>query len=153
MKILVGLALFLSVSAMAEPVSTTWPSRGTKVTCGGDVDGQPMKFHVVAEHELLGGESLNNRILLYVDLHKPGRVRWVISDTVSDEQYQKREEVLAKLPKDDSNFVRDLTASRQTDIYTGMTEGFVTMMTTTRTGQSMSISCQETPIPGAPVTE
>jgi|GEM_PF-6699431 len=153
MKYAIALVLLFSFAALADSASTTWPTRGTKVTCGGDVDGQPMKFHVVAESALLAGESVNNRILIYIDLRKPAQVRWLISDAVTDEQYQKREAVLAKLPKEDSDFVRALTATRQTEMYMGMTDGYITMFTTARTGQTMSISCQETAIPGAPVTE
>jgi hypothetical protein len=136
------LLLTWGILSFAEPASIVWPTRNTKVVCGGDVDGRPLQMRVVIANELLAGESENGRILIYIDLHKPAQVRWVFSDTLTDDQYAKREAALAKLSTDEANLLRALTGTRETDLYMGMTDGFVTLRTTSK-GQSMSVSCQE----------
>lgn len=134
------LALF-SAPAMADSASIEWPSRNSKVVCGGMVDQTSLKMSVVTA-DLLKGESDSGRALVFISLSKPGRVRFVLANGLTDAEYEKREAILEKLPKEDAALMRKLTMSHQSDIYMGLTEGFVHYETASGE-RSLSLSCRE----------
>jgi hypothetical protein len=146
-------SLISTVPVVSSSASANWPTRGTLVTCGGMVDRQPLNMRVVVADEVLAADSGDGRALIYIDLHKPAQVRWLIADGMSDQEYEKREMILAKLSADDADQIRKLSASRQTDLYTGMTDGFITLRVQSPSGKSLDLSCQETRAPGGAVTE
>lgn len=142
-------------AVISSSASANWPTRGTRVTCGcgGMVDLQPLNMRVVIPDEVLSAESGDGRALIYIDLHKPAQVRWLIADGMSDQEYERREMILAKLSPEEADQIRKLSSNRQTDLYTGMTEGFVTLRVQSPSGKSLDLSCQETTVPGGVVTE
>lgn len=143
----------MSSSAFAGSAEVNWYSRGTYVICGGMVDGETLNVRVSVPNEVLAAESPDHRALIFIDLHKPAQVRWMISDGMSDEDYEKREAIVAKLPADEAQLIRKISENRVTDLYSGMTNGFVTLKTSTKSGRSVDLSCQELPAPGGVVTE
>jgi hypothetical protein len=133
-------------SAKADALSMDWPTRNSKVICGGIVDGETLNMRVSVPGEVMTAESSNGRILIFVDLHKPGQVRWTFSDAMSDDEYEKREAIAKKLTPDEATLIRALTKGRQTDLYMGFTDGIVHLHTTFG-DRAMSMSCQEIPNP------
>ena len=140
-----GIAL-MPFTARAEAISIDWPTRNSKVICGGIVDGETLSMRISVPGEVMTAQSSNERILIYVDLHKPGQVHWLFTDTMSDEQYEKREAAIKKLSPEEASLIRELTKGRQNEIYMGLTDGYVHMLTTFG-NRSMSMSCQEIPNP------
>jgi len=100
----------------ADSVFVPWPLRHTNVVCGGTVDGVDLKMRVSVAGEVLKAESDNGRILIFVDLHKEGQVRWLISEVAKEK--------------------------RTVDLHMGMTDGFVDM-NSTADDHTFSMSCQE----------
>ena len=133
-----------SNSARADAISMDWPTRNSKVICGGIVDGETLNMRISVPGEVMTAESSNGRILIYVDLHKPGQVRWIFTDAMSDDEYDKREAIAKKLTPDEATLIRALTKGRQTDLYMGFTDGIVHLLTTFG-DRAMSMSCQEIP--------
>lgn len=64
---------------------------------------------------------------------------------MTDADYEKRQAVLAKLSKEDAELMQNLTSSRRSDIYMGMTDGFTHLRVESGT-KFLSLSCQETPV-------
>jgi hypothetical protein len=106
----------------------------------------------VTKGELLAAESADGRVLIYIDLHKSARVHWAMMQALSDDDYAKREAILAKLSPDDANQLRKISSTKTSEFYSGMTDGYVTWRTSSKAG-NVSLSCQEIQIPGAVVTE
>lgn len=129
-------------AAPAETASVQWPSRDSNVVCGGSADGEEMNVRVVLENELLAAESKNERLLIYIDLHKAGQARIVMAEGMTDADYEKREAALGKLDADEVAVLRKLTAGRTSDFYVGFAEGYVHFETASG-GRSLSLSCQE----------
>ena len=137
------LMVFLSFNFAHATVGTVeWAARNSKIICGGTVDDVDLNFRVVVPNELLAAESDNGRFLLYADLHKPGQVRFVFNDALTDEDSAKRDALLAKLSPEDAALVRMMTMNRQSDLYMGLTDGFVLMQSDFGT-HHLSIGCQE----------
>lgn len=127
--------------AFGQP-SVSWPSRNSKVICGGIADGEDLQIKVVVENELLKAESSNERILLYIDLHKAGQVRLAMVEALSDAELANLDAVLAKLSKEDAEALKLFRTSHTTDFYMGMTDGFV-HLTTTFGKRTFTFSCRE----------
>jgi hypothetical protein len=110
--------IFMSLLGVARADSNdiAWPTRNSKVICGGTVDGETLKVRNSVPGEVLTAESSNERILIFIDLHKPGQVRWLVSEVGAEK--------------------------RTMDLYMGMTDGFVTM-DSTADAHTFSMSCQE----------
>lgn len=143
LAILVGsFVLSLASFAHAQDVAVAWPSRNSVVICGGTADRLDLKMRVVIENELLAAEADNGRALIYIDLHKPGQARVVTLDGLSDEEFEKREVILAKLSPEDREFLKLLASPRQSDFYVGFYDGFFHLDTMQGT-RSISFSCQE----------
>jgi hypothetical protein len=136
-----ALAIFTTAAAQAEPASLPWPSRNSDVICGGTVDGETLAMRVSTD-DVLAAESVTGRIMVYVDLHRPGQVRWLIADVLGDDDYDQRQELLKKLTAEDADLIRKITAGRQIDIYAGLTDGIVHLRTDFGK-RSFSLSCQE----------
>jgi hypothetical protein len=128
--------------AHAENPSVEWPARNSKVICGGIVDGDDLEMKVVVANELLKAESKNERVLLYVDLHKAGQVRLVMVDALNDAELAKLDAILAKLSPEDASLMSAFRSSHVTDFYMGMTDSFV-HLTSAFGKRSFSFSCQE----------
>jgi hypothetical protein len=142
-----GFALFFAISpsiAKADALSIDWPIRNSKVICGGIVDGETLNMRISVPGEVMTAESSNGRILIFVDLHKPGQAHWIFTDAMSDDEYDKREAITKKLTPDEAALIRALTKGRQTDLYMGFTDGIVHLRTTFG-DRAMSMSCQEIP--------
>ena len=137
-----GLALSLSSFAHANTETIDWPSRNSKVVCGGRVDGEDLKLHIVTAGEIMGGESVNGRILLYVDLHKAGQAHLLISDALTDAEYDKRQAILAKLSPEDAELFQKITKTRVIELYSGFIDGIV-QFDINYADRSLSLSCQE----------
>jgi hypothetical protein len=152
MKTFLYFTLVLGMNAFADTASFDWPERGTTVTCGGVVDGQDLKMWVVTKDGLLSGQSVDERFLVYIDLSKTSRVHWVMMNSLSDDDYAKREAILTKLSPEDADQLRKISSTQQTEFYMGMTDGYATWRTNSKAG-GVSLSCQEVQIPGATVTE
>jgi hypothetical protein len=108
-------ALFLR-PVHADSVFVPWPMRHSRVVCGGTVDGINLDVRISIAGEVLKAESDSGRILIFVDLHKEGQVRWVISEVAKEK--------------------------RTVDLYMGMTDGYVDMSSTTD-NHTFNMSCQE----------
>ncbi|MGZ3721366.1 MAG: hypothetical protein ACXVA9_00465 [Bdellovibrionales bacterium] len=132
----------LMSNAKADTGTVAWPSRNSKVICGATVDGEALDFHVVVANELIGSQSKDERVLVYVDLHKPGQVRFVLNEAISDSEYEAREAAMAKLAPEEADLMRALTVSRQTELYAGIAEGYVHLSTIMKK-RTLSLSCQE----------
>lgn len=127
----------------SSDVWVSWPARGSKVICGGTLDGQDLKIREVLPDELLAADSESERALIYIDLHRQGQVRWVFSETMTDADYAARQALLAKLSPEEAALVKNLTANRHSDFFAGPTDaGFVHLRTDSGT-RSLSLSCQE----------
>lgn len=137
-----GLVLSVASFAHADEVSVAWPSRNSVVICGGSADQVDLKMRVVVENELLAAEADNGRALIYVDLHKPGQARVVTLDGLSDEEFEKREAILAKLSPEDREFLKALASPRQSDFYLGFYDGFI-HLDSMQGKRTLSFSCQE----------
>ena len=136
---------FLNISLQLHAAEVRWPNKGTKVTCGATVDNKTVTVKEVLPNELLKAETEDGRVLVYIDLHKESQVRWVINEAANDADYEKREAVLAKLTPEDANLIKALSHSRQYDIYTGFTDGYVHLRQDFG-DKNISLSCQETPL-------
>src|ERR1035437_3321435 len=136
-------ALIFSFTAHAESGTVSWPSRNSKVICGAMVDGESLDFHVVVPGELLGSSSKDERILLYVDLHKAGQVHLAFVEALTDDEYDQREAAMTKLSPEEAELMRALTASRQNDLYAGITPDRFVHLETIMKKRTLSVSCQE----------
>ncbi|MGE3262255.1 MAG: hypothetical protein AB7K68_10790 [Bacteriovoracia bacterium] len=146
-SLLVPLIFFLpiflwSVAARAGEAAIEWPSRNSKVVCGGTVDDEPLDLKVMAETAMLKAVSKSDRVFLFIDLHKPGQVRFLMNDSLTDQEFAMREQILAKLNPAEADLVSALFANRLSDFYTGLTEGFVHLVTAQGT-RTLNLSCQE----------
>jgi hypothetical protein len=129
--------------AHADAGSLPWYPLNKTVICGGTVDAsESLDFHTVGNAAVLGAQSKDGRIMVYVDLQKTGQVRWLINEALTDDEYDRREAVVKTLPPADADFIRSLTTTRQTQIYSGMTDHFVNLDFTAKK-RSLSLSCQE----------
>lgn len=137
-----SLGLALSSVAQAAPNSIDWPTRNSKVICGGTVDGTELNIRIVTPGELMGAESENSRILVYMDLHKPGQLHLAISDSLTDEEYDKRQAILKQLSPEDAALFQKITMTRVMEFYVGFTEG-VADLRLSYANRVMSLSCQE----------
>lgn len=147
MKMLLLISTFLLTDfAVADTASVAWPSRQSIVTCGGLADGEDLRLRVVIPNEVLAAETENGRLLIYLDLHKPGQVHIAMNDGITDEESVAREAALAKLPPDEAELLRRLSFTRHSEFYMGLTEGFAHLTISTR-ARSLSLSCKETPTP------
>ncbi len=144
-SMILAFALLTAASlAQATTASVSWPSRNSQVLCGGTVDNEDLQMRMVIENELLAGDSVNGRVLLYIDLHRPGQARVVVAEGFTDSDYEKREAALAKLSPEEAALLRGLSASRQADFYLGFSEGYF-HLTTASGERTLSLSCQEIP--------
>lgn len=141
--LLVFIALF-PLLASAQSASVEWPSRDSKVICGGTVDDEDLEVKVVVENDLLKAESNSGRLLLYIDLHKPGQVHFAMVDSLNDDETAQRDAALAKLSPEDAAILRAVSASHITDFFTGFTDGIVQYASYVGK-RSTSLSCQEIP--------
>lgn len=141
-------SLLASSSFAANPL-IPWPSRSSQVLCGGAADGEDLSVRTVLPEGLLAAESPNGRVVVYIDLRKEGRVRLVFSEGLSDADYERRETLLSKLPAEEAEFLRRLSASRQSDLYTGFTDGFV-HLSTVSADRALTLSCQEIKVESGP---
>lgn len=134
-------AIFSSSAVMASPLAMEWRARHSKVVCGGTVEGQELDMQVSVVNEVMKAEA--GRFVIFIDLHKEGQIRWVLGDAMTDQEYAQREAMLAKLSPDEQVALKSITASRLTDLYTGMNpDGFVHIMQTANE-KVFSLSCQE----------
>ena len=140
--ILIGVFFTFLNFARAEVGTVDWAERDSKVICGGMVDDVDLNFRTVTANELLAAESSDGRILLYLDLHKPGQVRAAFNEGLTDAEADQREALLAKLSPEEAELIRKLSSGRQSDFYLGLTEGYFLLQTSSR-GHSMSLSCKE----------
>lgn len=137
------LSAFLWVAAAhAGEAAIEWPSRKSKVVCGGAVDDEPLDLKVMAETAMLKAVSKSDRIFLFIDLHKPGQVRFLMNDSLTDQEFSLQEQILAKLSPAEADLVSALFANRLSDFYTGLTEGFVHLVTA-QGKRTLNLSCQE----------
>lgn len=136
--------LLFSLPAYAAPASIDWPTRNSKVVCGGIADGTDLEMRISIPDERLAAETKDGRVLLYVDLHKPGQVRWVMAEGMSDADYDNRETLLAKLSPEEAALVRRISAAHLTDLYTGLTADGYVHLDREQGKLKLSLSCQET---------
>lgn len=139
-SLLLAIAIFTGQIFAAE---VYWHKKQTKVICGATVDNQTLNVKVVVANELLKAESPDGRVLIYMDLHREGQVRWVFSEVMSDAEYEKREALIAKLSPDEADLIKSFTKARQFDLYAGFTEGYVHLRQDFGS-KNISLSCQET---------
>jgi hypothetical protein len=140
------LVFLMTGPAFAAPASIDWPARSSKVVCGGSADGTELAVRVSVPNEVLAAETADGRVLVYIDLHKPGQVRWVMNEGMSDADYDQRQALIAKLSPEEAELVKKISASQQTDLYTGLTvDGFVHLDRTSGKLR-LSLSCQENKI-------
>jgi hypothetical protein len=140
--VVLGLALSFSSFAHADTATIDWPTRNSKVICGGSVDGTDLVVRAIPGGELMTAESANTRILIYIDLHKPGQVHWVISDSLNDDEYDRRQAIIAKLSPEDALLFTKITATHTTELFSGFMEG-VLQMNMNYGDRTFSMSCQE----------
>ena len=119
-----------------------WRARNSKVICGGMIDGESLKFHVVAENEIVGGKSSDERILIYLDLHKPGQLHLLMTEAMSDGEYEHREAIVAQLSPPDAELIRALTPSRNFDLHIGFTDGLASYYMIAKK-HTISVGCEE----------
>lgn len=132
----------VSIFASAAPAQVEWPSRASKVLCGGTVDGHELDVKVIPLTQIMSAESHDYRVSIYIDLSRLGRVRLLLSELTSDEDYAAREVVLAKLPPEEAALLRRLTQSHFWQSYNGFTDGFMDVRVTFG-NKMVSLSCQE----------
>lgn len=131
----------VSSASFAGSLSMEWKGRNSKVICGGLVDGKELDMKVSIPNERMKAET--GRMLIFIDLQKEGLVRWVMSDSMTDEEYDKREAIMAKLSSEEQALLKSISVGRQTDLYSGMTaDGYVTIMQSMGK-RSFSLACQE----------
>lgn len=135
--------VFFAGSSFATEVY--WHKKQTKVICGATIDNQSVSLKVVRANELLKAESPDSRVLIYIDLHREGQVRWVFSEMMTDAEYEKREALISKLSPDEAELVKSFSKARQFDLYAGFTEDYVHLRQDFG-AKNISLSCRETPL-------
>jgi hypothetical protein len=129
--------------AHADAGSMPWATLNKNVTCGGIVDTkESLDFKSVGDAQVLKAESKDGRLLIFADLHRPGQVRWLVNEALSDEDYDRREALLKSIAPSDADFIRSLTQTRQAQIYSGMFDHYVNLDFSTKT-RALSLSCAE----------
>lgn len=145
MIVCLSAGLILSVPASATAARIAWPSRHSVVVCGGRTEAGDLDVHVDSPKGLLVAETKDERVLVFIDLKKPGRAKWVIGEFWSKDDYEAREKILKTLPEPEAQLMRQLSTKRISEMYTGFTDGFV-HMDISFGERHLSLSCQETKI-------
>ena len=135
---------FTSLAANANSISFEWPSRHSTVICGGSTESGDLKMRVSTGDGVLVGEATDGRVLIYIDLRKPGRVHLAFSEALSDDESAKRDKIVAKLSKEDQELLANLLSSRASEVFMGMTDGYVHYRSDNGS-HSFTVSCQENP--------
>lgn len=139
-SILLAVAVFAGQAFSAE---VYWHKKQTKVICGATVDNQTLDVKVSVANEVLKAESPDGRVLIFIDLHKEGQVRWVFSEVINDADYERREALMAKLSSEEADLLKSFTKARMFDLYAGFSEGYVHLRQDFGS-KNISLSCKET---------
>lgn len=141
---LISLSFVFSVSfsALASTAEIQWPSRNSKVVCGGMADGQELEISQVPTTQFMKAESSDFRVLIYLDFSRVGRARILIAEVLTDEDYEAREAILSKLPAEEAELLRRLSKNHFSESYIGFTDQYFHLRTSFG-NKSISLSCQE----------
>lgn len=145
---------FLLSSVITAPTAA-WAKAGELLTangvviCGGTVDDRDLDFKHIPGGQILRGSDDLDKLLVYFDFSKKGRIKLAFTWGMSEEEYQKSQKI-----EWGSDFVsfKEWLGNVKTVQYIGFTDGYI-QLDYSRGSHTLSLSCKVSEVPRGPVTE